>query len=255
MVRRLILLACAGLLVLPAAAQSVSPPRASAQLDRCHPSLDATQRYAVFSGAMRSLRAGQDRMEMRFDLFRRARGSFVFKRVAAPGLGAWNRANPGVGRFKFRQKVENLSAPSAYRAAVSFRWIAADGRVFARAAHVTLACSQPDLRPNLRIASIKRSAVDSRQYFVTVRNGGASAARSFDVSLSVGGVPVVPTQTVGLLRAGERTVPPLEFTGPRCTEGSPLVATADAGGAVAESNEGDNVLTVACPVFGTNSAR
>jgi hypothetical protein len=255
MVRRLLVIACAGLLALSAAARSATPSRASAQLDRCHPSLDAAQRYAVFSGAMRSLGAGQDRMEMRFDLFRRARGSSVFKRVAAPGLGVWNRANPGVGRFKFRQKVENLSVPAAYRAVVSFRWIGADGRMFARAQHVTLACSQPDLRPNLRIASIKRSAVDSRQYFVTVRNDGASAAHSFEVSLSVGGVQVVPTRTVGLLRAGERTVPPLEFTGPRCTEGSPLVATADTGGAVAESNEADNGLTVACPSLGTNSAR
>src|SRR5256885_8130343 len=183
MVRRLILLTCAGLLALSAAAQSASPPRASAQLDRCHPSLDAAQRYASFSGTMRSLRAGQDRMEMRFDLFRRARGSLVFKRVPAPGLGVWNRANPGVGRFRFRQKVENLSAPAAYRAVVSFRWIGADGRVFARAHHVTLACSQPDLRPDLRVVGI----VHAGTYLVTVRNAGGSAARGFDVSFRVGG--------------------------------------------------------------------
>src|SRR3977135_4444982 len=99
MVRRLILIACAALLVTPAAAQSAGPPRASAQLARCHPSLDAAQRYAVFSGAMRSLRAGQDRLEMRFDLFRRAPGAVAFRRVAAPGLGVWNRADPAVGRF------------------------------------------------------------------------------------------------------------------------------------------------------------
>src|SRR5256885_11667179 len=183
MVRRLILLTCAGLLALSAAAQSASPPRASAQLDRCHPSLDAAQRYASFSGTMRSLRAGQDRMEMRFDLFRRARGSLVFKRVPAPGLGVWNRANPGVGRFRFRQKVENLSAPAAYRAVVSFRWIGADGRVFARAQHVTLACSQP--LPDLRIVDITRP-VGTGTYPGTVRNARGLAARGFDVSLSVG---------------------------------------------------------------------
>src|SRR5690349_19329087 len=114
MMRRLIVMTCAGVLALSAAAQSASPPRASAQLDRCHPSPDATQRYAAFSGTMRSLRAGQDRMDMRFDLFRRGRRSIVFKHVAAPGLGVWNRANPGVGRFKFRQKVENLTPPASY---------------------------------------------------------------------------------------------------------------------------------------------
>jgi len=257
MVRRLLLIAGASLIVLPSAAQSANPPRASAQLDRCHASLDATQRYAVFSGVMRSLRAGQDRMDMRFVLFRRAPGPFaLFKRVAAPGLGVWKRADPGVGRLKFRQKVENLTAPAAYRAVVSFRWIGADGRMFARAQHVTLACQQPDLRPNLRIGLITGSRTADRSiatYDVTVRNGGLSAARGFDVSLSVGGVPVVPTKTVGLLRAGLRVT--LQFTGPRCTGTEPVVATADAGGTVAESNETDNALTVACPIVGTNSSR
>jgi CARDB len=256
MVRRLLLIAGASLLARPAAAQSANPPRASAQLDRCHASLDAAQRYAVFSGVMRSLRAGQDRMDMRFDLFRRAPGAFAFKRVAAPGLGVWKRADAGVGRLKFKQKVEALTAPAAYRAVVSFRWINANGRVFARAQHVTPICQQPDLRPNLRIGRITGARTADRSiatYDVTVRNDGLSAARGFDVSLSVGGAPVVPSQTVGLLRSGRRTLPPLEFTGPRCTEGGPVVATADAGGAVAESNEADNALTVPCPALGTSS--
>jgi CARDB protein len=256
MVRRLLLIAGASLLALPAAAQSANPPRASAQLDRCHASLDAAQRYAVFSGVMRSLRAGQDRMDMRFDLFRRAPGAFAFKRVAAPGLGVWKRADAGVGRLKFKQKVEALTAPAAYRAVVSFRWINANGRVFARAQHVTPICQQPDLRPNLRIGRITGARTADRSiatYDVTVRNDGLSAARAFDVSLSVGGAPVVPTKTIGLLRADLRVT--LQFTGQRCTGTEPIVATADAGGAVAESNETDNGLTVACPIVGTSSAR
>ena len=248
MVRRLILVACAGLIALPAAAQSATPPRASAQLDRCHPSLDAAQRYAAFSGAMRSLRGGQDRMDMRFDLFRRARGGVVFKRVAAPGLGVWNRANPGVGRFRFRQKVENLSPPAAYRAVVSFRWIGADGRVFARAQHVTLACAQPDLRPDLLVV---RMTYSPGTYAVTVDNAGRSPARGFGVGLSVGGVPVVPSQTVGLLASGEERT--LDFSGPRCA--SVVTATVDAGNAVAESNEGNNTLTATCDSLGARRAR
>jgi CARDB protein len=193
---------------------------------------------------------------MRFDLFRHAPGSFAFKRVAAPGLGVWKRADAGVGRLRFKQKVENLTAPAAYRAVVSFRWINANGRVFARAQHVTPTCQQPDLRPNLRIGRITGLRTADRSiatYDVTVRNDGLSAARAFDVSLSVGGVPVVPTKTIGLLRAGLRVT--LQFTGQRCTGTEPIVATADAGGAVAESNETDNGLTVACPIVGTSSAR
>ena len=250
LMRRLIPIAGAALLVLPAAASPAASPRASAQLNQCHPALEAAQRWAVFGGTMRSLRAGQDRMDMRFYLYRRARGSLVFKRVAAPGLGVWNRANSGVGRFKFRQKVENLSARAAYRAVVSFRWIGADGRVFARAQRVTAACPQPDLRPDLRIAGIDFPR--ARVYDVTVRNAGGSPARGFDVSLNVGGALVVPDQTVGLLRAGERVT--LEFPGPRCTPGSPIVATADRGGTIDESNEGNNALSVVCPSLATNTA-
>jgi hypothetical protein len=192
----------------------------------------------VFAGTMRSLRGGQDRMDMRFDLFRRARGGFVFKRVAASGLGVWNRANPGVGRFKFRQKVENLSAPASYRAVVSFRWIDAAGRVFAHAQRVTPACPQPELRPDLRVTRITHPGA----YVVTVRNAGGSPARGFDVSLSVGGAPVVPSQTVGVL--GPHQARTLDFTGPRCA--SPVVATVDPGNVVAESNEANNTLTASC---------
>jgi hypothetical protein len=248
MVRRLLLIAGASLLALPVAAQSANPQRASAQLDRCHASLDAAQRYAVFSGVMRSLRAGQDRMDMRFDLFRRAPGALAFKRVAAPGLGVWKRADPGVGRLKFKQKVENLTAPAAYRAVVSFRWIGADGRVFARAQHLTLACAQPDLRPDLRVV---RMTYSPGTYAVTVRNAGRSPARGFGVGLSVGAVPVVPSQTVGLLASGEDRT--LDFSGPRCA--SVVTATVDAGNAVAESNEANNTLTATCDSLGARRAR
>jgi CARDB len=246
MMRRLIPIAGAAALVLPAAASPAAAPRASAQLNQCHPALDAAQRRAVFGGTMRSLRGGQDRMDMRFDLYRRARGSFVFKRVAAPGLGVWNRANPGVGRFKFRQKVENLSAPAAYRAVVSFRWIGADGRVLARAQHVTAACSQP--LPDLLVVGIAHSA---GTYRVTVRNAGGLASRGFDVSLTVGGRPVVPNQTAGALQPHQSEV--LTFARPGCAD--PVVATADPGNAVPESNKANNTLTTSCAALAASRSR
>jgi hypothetical protein len=240
MMRRLLVIACTGPLVVAAAAQSASPPRASAQLDRCHPSLDAAQRYVAFSGTMRSLRAGQDRMEMRFDLFQRPRGSLVFKRVPAPGLGVWNHADAGVGAYKFRQKVANLTAPAAYRSVVSFRWLDANRHVFARAQHVTPACPQP--LPDLRIVDITRP-VGTGTYRVTVRNGGGLAARGFDVSLSVGqGSPLVPDRTVGVLGPHQSLV--VTFTRTGCAD--PVVATADAGHSVPESDEANNTLTTHC---------
>ena len=143
-------LACALLagLGVPAVGAPVSAsPRAWAVLERCHPAPVPAERFAVFGGTMRSPRQGQDRMDMRFDLFSRAQGAIAFRRLAAPGLGVWNHAQPGVLRFHFRQRVVNLAAPAAYRAVVSFRWLDEFGFVFAKASHATPACQQPDLRP------------------------------------------------------------------------------------------------------------
>ena len=248
MMRRPLLIASASLLALVAASPAAAAPRATASLARCHRSLDPAQRYAVFAGTMRSLRAGQDRMQMRFDLFRRLPGTIGFKRVAAPGLGVWNRANPGVGRFKFRQKVENLSAPAAYRAVVSFRWIGADGRVFARAQRVTAVCGQP--LPDLRVVGITRP-LGTSTYRVTVHNAGSLASRGFDVSLSVGGRPVAPNQTAGALQPHQSEV--LTFARPGCAD--PVVATADPGNAVPESNEANNTLTTSCLAIAASRSR
>jgi hypothetical protein len=129
-----------------------APPRARATLERCHPALAQADRFAVFGGTMRSLRQGLDRMDMRFDLYRRAQGRAVFRRVVAPGLGVWNHAEPGVLRFRFRQRVENLSGPAAYRVVASFRWLDALGSVFVRASHITPACQQPDSSPSPQAA-------------------------------------------------------------------------------------------------------
>lgn len=249
--RRAGLILLLALLALPAAA-AARPPRAQARLSACRTALDAPARYAVFVGTMRSLRAGRDRMQMRFDLYRRPGGSSSFRRVSSAGLGLWNPADPSVRRFRYVQRVANLSVPATYRAVVSFRWLNASGRVFARTRRVTAACRQPDLRPNLRIGRIVLvrvlGAPNLRRYDVTVRNDGGTAARDFEVALTDAGAPVDAGQRVALLPAGARTV--VEFTGPRCVPGDPLVATADTRGTVGESNETDNSLTMTCPSVG-----
>ena len=61
------------------------------------------------------------RMEIRFDLLKaNPGGSFPARR--RPRLAVWNRAEAGVGDYRYRKRVENLPAPADYRALVRYRW-------------------------------------------------------------------------------------------------------------------------------------
>ena len=242
----LICLTCAVAAVAIASAATARPPRAVTAVDRCHPALRSGERYAVFSGTMRSLRRGADRMHMRFDLYRREKGTSAFRHVTAPGLGVWNPADRGVRRFRFRQKVANLSAPAAYRAMVSFRWSDANGRAFARTSRVTATCAQPDLRADLRIGRLTgiREPDGTALYQAIVRNDGRTDTPAFVVRLDVNGAPL-PLQVIPPLAAGSRQGVP--FRGPRCAPGSSVVVTADPDNRVDEADEGNDTLTAPCP--------
>jgi hypothetical protein len=235
-----------------AATAAAAPLRASsarALLHVCHPALAQGDRYATFGGYMRSLRPGSDRMEMRFDLYRRPAGGVTWRRVSGPGLAVWNRADAGVAGYRFRQRVENLPAPHSYRALVSYRWKDGAGRVFARTWRNTPVCFQPDLRPDLRIGSITTERGPDRGsalYSVVVRNAGRTEARDFDVGLRVAGAPR-PVETVATLGPGQRIV--VRFTGPRCSSGDALLATADPDKRVSEARERNNSLLVICPAL------
>jgi hypothetical protein len=223
-------------------------PTVRATLVACHFALAQQSRFAVFGGSMASLRNGSDRLQMRFEVSRRVPGSLAWQRIQAPGLGSWNKADLGVTRFRFRQRVENLPAPAFYRATVSFRWLTATGRVFARAKRTTASCFQPDPSPDLRPARVTGTSLSGggAEYDVVVRNAGRTAASDFDVTLSVNGV-AQPAGTVTALAAGEGRV--VQFTGPRCNAGSQLSVGVDPDNRVAEADETNNSLTVDCPAL------
>jgi hypothetical protein len=250
--RALIISACttamAALVAPPAVAvvEGARAPGARATLVACHFAVAQPARYAVFGGSMASLRDGNDRLQMRFDVYRRLPGSAAFQRIQAPGLGSWNRANAGVTKYRFRQKVENLPAPAFYRAVVSFRWLNAAGKVFARTKRTTVSCVQPDPRPDLRPARITATRLGGGnwRYDVAVRNNGRSDASDFDVALNVNGV-AQPASTLPGLGAGLRKV--VQFTAPRCDPGTQVKVDVDPDNRVAEADETNNSLTVDCP--------
>jgi hypothetical protein len=232
--RRALLLSLLLLCGFPAAASAEG-----VKLLACVPALEGKERSASFEARMRLAR-GSERMQVRFTLQVDEDDRGDWRRVVAPGLDDWLSSDPGVTLYSYAKTVQNLSAPAAYRMVVRFRWLDAGGAVLARSRGTSRVCRQPDLRPDL--GPVRIDAVDGG-YAVTLRNAGRTAAGPFAVTLSAGEEPLEPL-TVPALAAGGRTV--LTFARPACAAGAVLTATADAGLAVDERDEGDNVLVATC---------
>ncbi|HEV3228764.1 MAG TPA: CARDB domain-containing protein [Solirubrobacteraceae bacterium] len=219
--------------------------RVTDALDTCHSGTTAADRYATFSGQMTTV-PHADSMAMRFTLMARLPGDPVPKHLSAPGLDVWQRSVSHVGIFRYRQEVSNLPAGSSVRAWVAYRWLDPNGKVIRHVNRRSSVCQVPDLRPNLVVETITHTLSAnprSDTYTVDVRNVGVGAASSFNVLVTVDGNSL-PTQTVDSLAPEQLRI--LTFTGPRCTPGQPLSATADPDNRVDETTKADNVKTVAC---------
>jgi hypothetical protein len=238
--RSLALLVAAAALAAPATASGAT---AGAVLLGCE---RGDRPAAEFQASMDASPAAA-RMQMRFALQARLPGRRGYRRVAAPGFGTWATADPGVSRYTFTRRVENLIGPARYRVSVHFRWLDAAGRMVARARARSRSCRQPDLRPDLEVtelALLPSAARDEDRYRVVVRNRGRSPAGAFDLELSVGGAAAATVRVEGIAAGGERLV---EIDGPACEPGLEVTATADPGDAVSERSEAGNVLTLTCP--------
>ncbi len=213
-------------------------PELSAKLAACETGADAKDRFAVFTGSMP--REGAAVMAMRFDLHERLPGG-RFERVTLANWGVWqSTAKKGVPGFIFTKRVEELAAPAAFRAVVSFRWSDAKGNVVRTAKRTSPICRQPDWRPDLRVGRVVFDE-DGRAR-ATVVNDGRSPSGTFDLSMDVRDRSVV--RTLPGLPAGQRRTVELG----RCGAPGSATVTADPAHAVEEADEGDNAVTVACPV-------
>jgi hypothetical protein len=211
----------------------------------CIPALEQEDRSATFEARARRM-GGSERIQVRFTLLQRTRGSREWHRLIAPGLDEWQTSDPGVSRYSYSKTIQNLAAPAAYRAVVRFRWLDADGSVTARARVASRSCRQPDMRPDLvpvLIDPLPALGDVPARYAVVVVNHGRSDAGAFAVGLRAGETELAPQELPGL-GAGELRV--LMFSGPPCVPGAPLTATVDADRAVDERDEDDNLLVAAC---------
>jgi hypothetical protein len=139
--------ACSAAVALPATTTPLTPSAktpAIVNLEQCVTSTEQEARTATFSGEMIAI-PGTVKMEMRIDVLERLPSELepAFHNIAAPGLGVWRTAAPGVKAYKYLKQVTNLSAPAAYRAAVRFRWLNAKGKLIKAAELRTPKCDQP----------------------------------------------------------------------------------------------------------------
>ena len=242
----LTLLSSLVLLAAPAAAGAAALP-ARASLADCRTSPDQAARYVVFQGDMRRLRPG-DRMEVRFDLLIKLPERGTWEKVESEGLGVWNRADGGVGRYRYTKRVENLRAPASYRALVSFRWIdPAFGAIRRQTTRRTPVCRQPDAQADLEVLGVTigdRPSADRWTYLVDVANRGGVAAVESDLRLIVDGQAEV-AQKFAPLAAGE--VRRVAVAGRPCPSGRSHAVEIDSSGRVPEAVEGNNVVTLPCP--------
>jgi hypothetical protein len=230
-------------LLAPATSAGAAP---KVRLVQCASALGQADRFAEFEGRMRAI-PGAERLLMRFTLQARDQGSPRWRAVPAPGFGRWVSSDPGVSRYVYTKRVENLVAPAGYRAVVRFRWLGERGRRLAADRAVSPACLQADLRPNLHPIDIRvQPGFEAARatYAIPVANQGRSAVDAFELVLTVDG-QALGVQSVEALAAGERRVVIVE--GPRCQPGSSLAVDVDPSGAVDERVEVDNRLTRPCP--------
>ena len=227
---------------LPASARDRAP--ANVRIAACEPGSDTATRSAAFQASMRAL-PGTRRMQVRLTLLERL-GEGVFQKVAAPGLEVWRMSREGARRFVYTQQVAGLKADAAYRVAVRYRWLDADGRVLRSARRRSDVCEVQGALPDLRVVKIsarRAGAPGTASYSVVVRNAGGADARDVGVRLSVDGNQL-PGATLGSLTALEtRSV---RFTGPACA--GAVSAVIDPDDALREEIEDDNVLSVPCPL-------
>jgi CARDB len=223
----------------PASAQAdVVDGPASALLLACEHGVEPAAEFEARMGTV----PGAVRLRMRFTLQVSTPGRLGYRRVAAPGFGAWSTSEPGTTRYAYTRRVENLVGPASYRVVVRFRWLDAADTVIARAREQSRPCRQPDLRPNLTIRDLTiepGADAATRRYVAHVRNTGRRPSGAFE--LAVGDLPPVTVPAVAPGR--ERTV---EVTGPACDPGASITASADPADLVDERSETDNELAATC---------
>lgn len=228
-------------LLVVAAAAAPAPaqvPPLAVKVSACATGAEPAERFVEFTASMP--REGAAIMGMRFVLYEKLRGAERFVRVSLPNWEEWERSGAArVPGFVFTKRVEQLAAPAAFRAVVTFRWYDDEGAVVRTTRRTTPVCRQPDPRADLAVERLRLTEKGRVQ--VTVVNRGRAAAPAFDVTMAHS--DVVASRLEDPLGAGERRI----LTLGRCTASEEASVRLDADGRVDEAREDNNTATIACP--------
>lgn len=231
------------LAAMPAPPAQAADQSARVRLLTCEAWTEQEPGQVLYSARMRSV-PGTARMSLRIRLFEKY-GDGRFERVSAPGLGVWRKSRAGASVFRYKQRVRGLRRGPVYRAVVKFRWHDADGDVFLKARRRSPICSQRDMLPNLRVASVETESgkvQGTAIYKTTIVNRGDAAAQNVGVLLRVDGEVVDEAEVIDALLPGERRT--VTFNGPVCQRKMRVVV--DPKQVIGESRELDNVLRQSC---------
>ncbi len=237
-----IFLAVAALALPATAAEAAS--NASVSVDQCGTVSAKKQLGVTFSAEMN----GRDKsrtMSIEFQLFSRPAGG-TFEREPKADDTASHKA---VATYLYGPRtflLPDLTTATDYRARFIFRWTKDNGDTSTTRRWTSICRLEP--QPNLTLGDLTTTAAGQpgvQRYTVPVRNDGRVDAGAFDVTLRIGREDRDPVTVTGLAAGGAQTV---SFLAPRCTPGEILRFEADPDDRIAESDERDNVLTVACPI-------
>ena len=204
----------------------------SASSSTCHTDAAPSNRYAIFASDDRAGRSAA-RSRCRSTSCSRSAAAAAASRSSGARGSAWVTSQRGIGIFTYSHEVTALPAPAAFRVLVRARWIGRGHRILRRLDALSPVCVQPLLEPDLAVTSISAGRH---------RSGGPSPGTSpCATSARPGGaVRGLAERRRQRARAGHRArsrrgaSQVVQFTGPRCTAGGSLVATADSGDAITE---------------------
>jgi hypothetical protein len=240
----LLILLASAVLALPASGAQAAAPSVSVSVDQCGLVGAKKQLGVTFSGEMDGV-DGTKTMAIDFELYTRPAGQSGFKREPRGDESVSRRA---VAVYQYGPRtfvLPDLATATDYRARMIFRWTATDGDVTTvrRWSGVCRVSPQPDLAlGDLTTTASGQPGV--QRYAVPVRNDGRADAGAFDVALRIGAEDRPPVTVAGLAAGASQLV---TFTAPRCAPGDVLRFSVDPDDRIAEEDERDNVLTVACP--------
>jgi hypothetical protein len=238
-----------------AGANTAPPAREKLSAFVCHTALEPADRMISVRAVMRPM-TGTRKMAVRFELLSKPAVAVPFSEVRGGDLGTWISPTdpPTLGQqphdvWTVSHPVDNLPAPATYRYKVHFRWTGSGGKVLATRTHVSPACWQPELRPDLVVQSIRVAPVDGKpqmnSYTAVIRNAGATAAPAFEVAFTPGGSTSTKIKTVQRLPA--HATSEVTFIGAACTAATAPTIKVDPHRRIDEANTANNSLTAVCP--------